>query len=76
MWICVLFFLVVVVFVLYALGQVHLRLRHADAQVQRRLATSTPRAPRRLRIIKVRKVPPGTIRTMTFIKYKISPKEV
>lgn len=75
MWICVLFFLGVVVLVFYTLAQVHLRLRRADAQWQRR-AGGAPEPQRRLRIVKVRKVPRGSIRTITLIQFSMLPKEV
>lgn len=76
MWICVVFFLGVVVVCMYTLGQIHLRMRRADAQWQRRIASSTPKAQRRLRIVKVRKVPRGKIQTLTLIQFTVLPKEV
>lgn len=76
MWICVVFFLGVVVVFFYILGQFHLRLRREDAKFQRRIATSTPKPQQRMRIVKVRKVPRNSIQTLTLIQFTILPKEV
>lgn len=77
MWICVVFFLGVVVLCFYVIGQIHLRLRRADAAwYRRRIGDNTPKPQRRMRIVKVRKVPRGSINALTLIQFTILPKEV
>lgn len=86
MWAGVLIFLFCVCFVFYILGQIHLNLRKKEAlrirnseEGQLVLARENDIAlmnGKRFQIMKIKKVPKGSIKETISIKIKILPKEV
>lgn len=86
MWLGVLIFLFCVCFVFYILGQIHLNLRRKEAlrvrncllimEGQLRREEEQVGKGKRFQIMKIKKIPKGSIKETISIKIKILPKEV